>query len=352
MVSRREFVRIAASAPAWIGASRAERGLGTQTAPSPQVLKPRRLSPGDTVAIVAPASATFFPVELDIARETFEAMGLSVKVGEHVLSRYGYLSGRDEERAADLNRFFADPGVNGIVALRGGWGSARLLPHLDYYSIAKNPKVLLGYSDVTALLCGIHARTGLVTFHGPVGISRWNTFNRSWLDQVIFRGRAVTFENPARIPEGELVQREHRIRTITGGRARGRLIGGNLSVLTAIVGSPFVPDFSGAILFLEDTDEAPYRLDRMLTQLKLAGILAKLRGVVFGRCTECEPGEGTYASLTLEEILTDHVKPLGIPAWHGAAIGHIATQFTLPVGTSVEIDADRGTIRMLEPAVL
>lgn len=352
MSSRRQFLAAAAAVAACAVSTRPAGIAAPQPGPPAAPLKPRRLSRGDTVGIVAPAGATFFPVELDIAQETFEAMGLTVRVGEHVLARRGYLAGDDEARANDLNRFFADPTLAGMVALRGGWGSARLLPHLDYEAVRRHPKVLLGYSDVTALSCAVQARAGLVTFHGPVGISRWNRYNRAWLERVVFRGEAVTFENPKELAKGELVQREHRIRTIRSGRARGPLLGGNLTVLTAILGSPYVPDFTGAILFLEDTDEAPYRVDRMLTQLKLAGILEKVSGVVFGRCTDCGPGEGSYGSLTLEEILADHVKPLGVPAWHGAMIGHIATQFTLPVGTSVEINADRGTIRMLEPAVI
>jgi muramoyltetrapeptide carboxypeptidase len=318
--------------------------------PPATVLAPR-LRAGDTVAIVAPATATFFPVDLDIARESLEAMGLKVVVGEHVLARHGNLAGRDEERAADLNRFFADRTVSGIVALRGGWGSARLLPLLDYDVIRANPKVLLGYSDITALLLAVHARAGLVTFHGPVGVSRWNRFAYGHMRRLIFEGEALTFRNLRQVEEGELAQRQHRIRTLTPGTARGRLLGGNLTVLTALLGSPYLPDFSGAILFLEDTNEAPYRIDRMMTQLKLAGVLDRVHGLVFGECTECQPGEGTYGQLTLEEILIDHVKPLGIPAWHGAMIGHIPRQFTLPVGAEVSVDAGAGTIRMLAPAV-
>ena len=315
-------------------------------------VRPRRLRPGDTVGLVAPATATFFPVDIDIAEEALTAMGLKVKRGAHLLDRFGFLAGRDRDRAADINGFFADPSIAGIVALRGGWGCARLLPYLDYEMIAKHPKVVLGYSDITALLNGVHAMTGLVTFHGPVGVSRWNSFNHDYMKRVVFDGEAVTFQNLRELEDGELAQRKNRVRTITPGGARGRMLGGNLTVLTSILGSPYVPDFAGAILFLEDTDEAPYRVDRMMTQLKLAGILDTARGVVFGECTDCEPGEGSYGSLTLEEILTDHLKPLGLPAWHNAMIGHIPKQFTVPVGVEVEIDAAAGTIRMLEPAVL
>jgi muramoyltetrapeptide carboxypeptidase len=166
---------------------------------------------------------------------------------------------------------------------------------------------------------------------------------------VLFEGEAAALENPVERREG-LVQAEDRIQVVTPGRARGRLLGGNLTVLSAILGSPYVPAMDGAILFLEDTGEQIYRLDRMFTHLALAGVLRRLAGLVFGRCTDCGPGEG-YGALTLYEVLADHVKPLGIPAFRGAMIGHIDRQFTVPVGLPAEIDAERGTIRLLEPAV-
>jgi muramoyltetrapeptide carboxypeptidase len=240
--------------------------------------------------------------------------------------------------------------VSAIVAISGGWGGARVLPHLDWETIRKNPKVVAGFSDLTGLHCGLQARTGLVTFHTPMLLAAWPPFSVDLFRRVVFEGEAVTMANPPG-DEERLVQREHRIRTITPGRARGRLLGGNLTVLTALLGSPYVPAFDGAILFLEDVNEDIYRVDRMLTQLRLAGLLGRVRGFVFGSCSQCEPGEG-YGSLTLEEVLDEHVKPLGIPAYEGAMIGHQDQQFTLPVGIEAELDAATGTIRMLEPAVL
>ena len=161
----------------------------------------------------------------------------------------------------------------------------------------------------------------------------------------------MTFENDKSFDaEKTLVQRDNRIRTVTPGTARGRLVGGNLTVFTTIIGSPYVPDLSNRVLFLEDVNEAPYRIDRMITQLKLAGMLDRVRAVIWGTCSGCDPGEG-FSSLTIEDVLADHIKPLGVPAWHGAMIGHVESQFTLPIGVEVEVDAERGTIRMLEPAV-
>ena len=240
---------------------------------------------------------------------------------------------------------FTDPTVKAVLPVRGGWGCARILPHLDFDAIRRNPKVLIGYSDLTALLLAIHARTGLVTFHGPNGASDWNPTSTDFFTRVVLKGEPVTFTNPR--DKGEtLAQTEYRTKTITPGVARGRLLGGNLSVLTALLGSPYLPDFRDAILFLEDVDEAPYRIDRMLTQLSLAGVLKGARAVVWGTCHECEP-DGGFGSLTIPDLLDDHVKPLGVPAWRGALVGHIDRQFTLPIGAEVEVDAAVGSIRML-----
>jgi muramoyltetrapeptide carboxypeptidase len=318
---------------------------------SARIVRPKRLAPGETVALVAPASATFQTVDLDIARESLEALGLKVKVGRHLLARHGYLAGADKDRAADINAFFADRDVRAVLPIRGGWGSARLLPYLDFDAIRRNPKVVLGYSDITALLLSIHAKTGLITFHGPNGMGRWDAWSVDHMRRVLFNAEAPTLENPRSLSDrNSLVQIEHRVRTIHPGTARGRLLGGNLTVLTAIIGSPYLPAWDGAILFLEDVGEDVYRVDRMFTQLKLAGVLEKIRGFVFGTCAECGPGEG-YGSLTFEEIFADHVKPLGVPAWSGAMIGHQMQQWTVPVGAEAEIDATRGTITLQGPAV-
>lgn len=312
-----------------------------------QASKPPRVRRGDTVGLVSPATAAFERGPEQIRIDALESLGLNVRLGEHYFDRYGYFAGEDEARASDINAFFADSDVSMIFA-RGGWGSARVLPLLDYDLIAANPKVLLGYSDATALISGVHTRTGLITFHGPSPLDR---FSASYFKQVIMDGEAVTMQNLVEVDDDALVQTEHRLQTLTPGRASGHILGGNLTVLTAILGSPYVPDFDGAILFLEDVNEAVYRVDRMLTQLKLAGILDSIAGFVFGRCTECGPGTN-FGSLTLEDVLDQHIRSLGIPAFSGSMIGHIDQQFTIPLGIDVEINADTGTIRMLETGVI
>jgi muramoyltetrapeptide carboxypeptidase len=334
-----------------LAAGAALAAIGSRAWPAPaasgSVIKPPRLKTGDRVGMINPARAAFEEDPVAIQEASLEAMGLVPVKGENFYKRRGYFAGTDEERAADINAFFSDRSIRAIMGI-GGWGSARVLPLLDYDAIRADPKPLIGISDVTALLVGVYAQTGLVTFHGP---HPRIVYSADFFKRVLFDGEAVVFSNPTEIKSDETVQMSERYATIRGGTARGRLIGGNLSVLSAIVGSEYLPDFDGAILFLEDVREAPYRVDRMMTQLELAGIFDKLSGFVFGSCRDCDPGEG-YGSMTLEEIFDDHILPLGIPAYRGALIGHIKRQFMVPLGVEAEIDADAGTIRMLEPAVV
>jgi len=312
--------------------------------------KPPRLKPGDTVGVVSPASITYEQVRLEIMEETLAALNLKMKIGSHATDRWGYFAGSDQNRANSINELFADSDVNAIFALQGGWGCARLLPLLDYDLIRQHPKIFMGFSDITALLIALYVRCGLITFHGPTGNSTWNKFSTDYLRRILFDAKSVLMENPKEIGDN-LTQIEDRIRTINPGIYRGRLVGGNLTVLSSIIGSKYLPDWRGHILFLEDIGEAIYRIDRMLTQLKLAGVLDQISGFVFGKCTDCKPDSG-YSSFTFEEVLNDHIKSLGIPAWHGSMIGHIKNKFTIPLGVEVEIDATKGTIKMLEPAVI
>ncbi len=345
-VSRRQILQMAGASLVAAQIPLANASVSSSKA----ALKPPRLKAGDTVGLINPAGATFHRDDVVMAEETLAALGLRMKAGEHLLDRYGYLAGTDDARASDVNSMFADPEVDAVFTLRGGWGCNRILDLLDYKSIAKHPKIIMGYSDITSLLLALNAKTGLVTFHGPVAISSWNEYSTDFVKRLLFDAEAFSMENPKKTGDN-LTQVKDRILTINTGKAKGRLIGGNLSVLVAMVGSEYLPDFTGSILFLEDVGEDIYRMDRMLTQLKLAGILGQLSGFVFGKCSKCGPGTG-YGSLTLEEVLDDHIKPLGIPAWYGSMIGHIEDKFTMPLGVQAEIDAGPGRIKLLEPAVI
>lgn len=315
------------------------------------VKKPARIRPGDTIGLIEPASASDDAFDLTLVEEAIVAMGLKPKRAAHLLDRYGYLAGQDKDRAADINTMFADKSVRAIFAVRGGWGCARLLPFLDWDIIRANPKLLLGFSDITALHMAIAAKGGFVTLHGPNGSSAWGQSSLDSFRAVAFDGAMPLYKNPA-ASEDRLVQRRWRTQILKGGKAQGRLLGGNLTVLSALAGTPYLPDFAGAILFLEDIGEAEYRIDRMLTQLGQAGVLKNLSGVVFGQCTDCRAPDGSSSEFTLNAVLTQHLGSLGIPAYQGAWFGHIADQFTIPVGIRAEIDADAGTLRLLEPAVI
>jgi muramoyltetrapeptide carboxypeptidase len=314
--------------------------------------KPSRLRLGDTVGLIEPASASDEPFQIQLVEEAIIAMGLKPKRAPHLLNRFGYLAGADKDRAADVNAMFADKDVKAIFAVRGGWGSARLLPYLDWDMIRANPKLLTGFSDITALHMAIAAKGGFVTLHGPNAGSAWGKSSWDSFREIAFEGGTPTFVNPEG-GEDRLVQRRWRTRVLGSGKgkAQGKLLGGNLTVLTALAGTPYLPSFDGAILFLEDVEEAEYRIDRMLTQLAQAGVLKNLKGVVFGQCTDCVNKGNSYGAFTLNDVLTQHLGALGIPAYQGAWFGHITDQFTLPVGGMAEIDADAGTLRLLEPVV-
>jgi muramoyltetrapeptide carboxypeptidase len=312
--------------------------------------KPPRLRAGDTVGLIEPAGFTDDQFDLALVKESIGAMGLVPKAAPHLAARWGYLAGKDEQRAADVNAMFADRQVRAIFAVRGGWGSARILPHLDWKTIRANPKLLIGFSDITALHMAIAARAGFTTIHGPNAASSWGALSWESFRAVAFEGQTPTYASPA-AAEDRLAQRTGRVRTFRAGKASGPLIGGNLTVLTALMGTPYLPDFDGAILFIEDIDEAEYRIDRMLTQLALGGVLKRVAGLVFGQCTDCRARGPSYGGFTLSQVLQQHLEPLGVPAFQGALFGHVPNQFSLPVGVRAEIDAGAGTIRLLEPAV-
>ena len=327
-------------------------GLAAAAALSPALAaKARRLPPrlrvGDTVGLVAPSSAVD-PAQVEAAAFQIAGMGLVPRIGAHVSDVDGYLAGTDANRAADLDAMFADDEVRAIFAVRGGWGAARLLPLLDWKAIASRPKLVIGSSDITALHLAIAARAGFPTIHAPTASSRW--VEESWqsLWRLAFTGETPVLLGPATEPAGVPGPEG---RTITGGTARGRLIGGNLTIVSTLMGTGWLPDLKGAVLFLEDIGEEEYRIDRMLQQLALGGVLAGAAGIVFGRCSRCANEDPDYRGFTLDQVIDHHLGPLGIPAFVGGNIGHVRGQTSLPSGGIVELDAAARTIRLLEPIV-
>jgi len=302
--------------------------------------------------VAAPASPPREPEGVRFAIDIVESLGFQVRPAAHLFDRAGYLAGDDATRAADLNDLFADETVDAIFCVRGGYGSSRLLPLLDYDLIRAHPKALLGYSDITALLLGIYQKTGLVTFHGPIAGQTYSPYTLAEFKKVLFDphpplalGAPPPFERRA----GQ-VDRTNRITTLVPGRVQGRLLGGNLSLVSHLVGTSYLPDLTGAILFLEDVGEAVYSIDRMLTQLWLSGDLQQVAGIVFGKFTEPRPSEWAQNRLQ-EEVLAERVQAFGIPAVMGLMIGHVDDQATLPLGCLAELDAGAGTLLLLEEPV-
>ncbi|MDZ7660231.1 MAG: LD-carboxypeptidase [Fodinibius sp.] len=308
------------------------------------IIKPKRLQQGDTIGLISPGFILPDADKYDEIIEQVQKLDYKVKEGHNARNQYGYLAGTDAERAADLNAMFADDSVDAIMPFRGGWGCNRILPLIDFDIIRNNPKILVGYSDITTLLLSIFAKTGLITFHGPVGKSEWTDYTKQHFKEVL-TGKRKLFN----IPDKDICEDCDDLEVITPGKATGTLLGGNLSVLSAMMGSDYLPNWDNGILFLEDIGEDVYRLDRMLTQLKLNGVLEKISGFIFGQCISCEMSSSK--SLTLRQVFDDHIKPLGIPAFSGAMIGHIDNMLTLPVGVPVEMDTQEGTIKLNETAV-
>lgn len=314
--------------------------LRAQQTNAGKLRKPPRLRKGDLIALTAPAGAIFNDESIQKATLALEAAGFRVMHGDTLKLRHGYLAGTDAQRATELQQLFENRNIHGIVAMRGGWGCARLLPLLDLHKAAENPKVLSGFSDITTLLLALQAHTGMVTFHGPVGNSTWEGFTSAQFLQLTTEPGPHTLRTLPGQPHGIL----------HGGKSTGSLLGGNLTVLCALLGTPWQPDFTNAILFLEETEEEPYAIDRLLTQLELAGALRKLSGIVWGACTKCE-AEEPDKSFTLNEVLQQKLGSLGIPVVTGFPFGHVRDKLTLPLGVSCTLDAENGTLTLLESAV-
>ncbi len=346
-LTRRELM--AACGSLAIGAS-ALPGLANAAANS-TLVKPKRLRPGMTVGLVTPASNVPEDQDLHAAMDLVRSLGFVAKPSANLFSRTQYLAGSDRQRADDLNAMFADTEVDAIFCVRGGYGSGRLLRYLDYDVIAANPKVILGYSDITAILNAIYLKTGLVTFHGPIAGGNFSDYTYGQYSRVLVEPSANTRigEPPPFETRPGVVERQNRLTSIVPGVAEGPLIGGNLSLVVTLLGTPYEPEFEGAILFLEDVDEPPYSVDRMLTHLWMAGKLEQLAGVVLGKFSDDDYDSNTFS---MEQVLRDRFEPLGIPTLRGAMIGHIEDKTVVPLGVRARLDVGAGSLSLLEAAVI
>lgn len=341
MSSRRNFIKAGGLITAATLISPIDAIAQVQLTPLTKI-KPPALKAGDNVAITSPAGAVWDADQVETFTNILKSFGFNVVQGKTLKEKFGYFAGTDELRANELNEFFSDKKIKGIFCMKGGWGCARILDKLNYDVIQKNPKVIVGFSDITALLLAITAKTGLITFHGPVGNSGWNDFTKTVFTNVVMTSKSFSFpSNPAT---------EDKPFTINSGKVSGELIGGNLTVLSALIGSVYLPDWKNKILFLEEAKEEPYSIDRMLTQLKLCGILNSISGFVFGKCAKCLAEEPLKA-FTFHEVILQHIQPLKIPAFYGAMIGHIENKLTVPLGINATMDADKGIISLEENSV-
>jgi muramoyltetrapeptide carboxypeptidase len=295
---------------------------------------PSLLAPGSRVALVTPAGPIRGASDLDRGLASVHAFGWEPVVGEHVLERQGYLAGSDANRLADLNRFARDASLDAIWCIRGGYGAMRLLHELDYDAWRRHPKTLIGYSDITALHAAIGGRADLITIHGPTARAELTPFSRASLQAALVDGT-----NPCGFARDALPLRS--------GRARGILVGGNLALLSSLIGTPYAPSFDGAILVLEDVNEPVYRLDRMLTQLRLSGALGRLAGIAFGQFTEIPEDDGSNEGRPLLELLQEVADRCAVPCLADVPVGHVADQWTIPLGAVAELDADTKTLNVL-----
>ena len=302
--------------------------------------KPKALRKGDVIGVIAPAGIVD-PSELSEGIQNLEALGFRVLAGRHVHKHHRYMAGTDDERVQDLHDMFSNPEVAAILCARGGYGSMRLLPLLDRSLLSARPKIVIGSSDITALLIYIVDQLGCVSFHGPMVAPNFGRQRSDLTTQGFLR--SVCRSEPKAPLDYQGMQ------TLQVGTVEGKLVGGNLSMVCALLGTPYEPDTRDSVLFLEDINEPPYRVDRMLSQLKLAGKLEGVRGVVFGKMVNCDPrADEKY---TLEDVFLDGLGPFKGPIVYGLPAGHGGEQVTVPLGVQARLDGERGVLTVLEEGV-
>ena len=341
-MDRRNFIFNTSLAAASIPLLSAFIKANESTSPLFQKLTlPKALKKGDNIGVIAPGGAIFNKSAIEKCKIKLATVGLNMVAGKTLTTQHGYLSDTDENRAKEIMDMFTNSNIKGVLAMRGGSGCARVLPFLDYDVIKQNCKPFIGMSDITALLTAFYTKAEMTSFHGPVGYSTWTDFTKKYFRETLFDKKETEMLAPAHSD----------FYTISKGVAQGELIGGNLTVFSQLVGTPYLPDMHGKLLFMEDINEEPYRIDRMLMQLKLAGILSEANGIIVGEFRKCDPEE-PGKSLSLKQVLLDHFSNLNIPVFYGAKFGHIKDKWTLPIGIKAEMNANIGSLKLLESAVI
>jgi len=308
------------------------------------VLYPPQLKTGATIGIISPSSPPSDEAKFQAGLDYLQQKGFKVKVGAHCLSRYGYLAGLDAERADDLNRMFRNPEIDAIICSRGGYGAPRILHLIDYEAIKANPKIFVGYSDITALQHAIYAKSGLVTFSGPMVAVEMGRGIEPFTEKQFWR---FLVNDRADYPSLSNVE-QYAFDVLKPGVAEGRLMGGCLSVLAGIIGTPYMPDYRDTVLILEDIDEEPYSIDRNLCQLKAAGVFNQVQGIIFGQFLDSEPEDSSKPSLTVEQVLGDLIADLSIPVIMNYAYGHGMLKYTIPIGGKIRLNTVEKSINLIE----
>lgn len=308
--------------------------------------KPKRLNKKDVIGIISPASAPDEFSRVERGAKYLESLGYRVKVGDNINKSHGYLAGNDQERLDDLHSMFKDKSVKAIFTLRGGYGAFRLLDNIDYRLIKNNPKIFVGYSEITALQMAFLEKAGLISFAGPmVAVDFYDEvspFTNEMFWETITSNKKL---GKIKYPENQ------KLPFLQKGSASGRIVGGNLAVFTHLLGTPYFPNLTGKILLIEDIGELPYRVDRMLNQLRLAGVFKKVKGIILGRFVDCHEHDPNKKTLTLGEVISDYITPVKVPSIYTFPHGHIKDFVTIPFGLKVNLNATKGTVEFAESAV-
>jgi muramoyltetrapeptide carboxypeptidase len=310
------------------------------------IIKPKRLKTGDVIGIISPASSPEDLSKINSGVSYLEKLGYRVEVGKNVGSQEGYLAGSDEQRLNDLHEMFKNKFIKAIFSVRGGYGSGRLLDKINYNLIRNNPKIFVGYSDINALQLAFFSKTGLITFAGPMVAVDFHDEVSAFTEEVFWR----TITSNKKIGKLQNPRRE-KFYLLNKGRASGRILGGNLSLLNSLIGTEYLPKLKGAILLLEDIHEAPYRIDRMLNQLRLAKLFKQINGVILGHFVDCVEQDPTKKSFTLNEVIVEYFQNQKLPVLYNIKHGHIKDNITIPYGIRCVLNATRGFIEIPENAV-
>ena len=310
------------------------------------IIKPKRLKQGDVIGIISPASSPDDLTKINNGVQYLEKLGYRVEVGKNVGSQEGYFAGTDSQRLADLHDMFKNKNINAIFSVRGGYGSGRLLDKIDYKLIRSNPKIFVGYSDINALQLAFFTKTGLITFAGPMVAVDFHDEVSPFTEEVFWR----TITSNKKI--GKLQNpRKEKFYVLNKGRASGRILGGNLSLLNSLLGTEYLPKLKDSILLLEDINEAPYRIDRMFNQLRLLKVFKQIRGIILGHFVNCVESDPTKQSFTLNEVITDYFQDQKLPIIYNIKHGHIKDNITIPYGIKCVLNASRAYIEITENAV-